>query len=284
MQDTELTAHVLAALAAASALAWCGIFACWLRGKRLVPYEPRRQVPWNGVDVAVVICSALIMLGIGGQMALRYFEVDPSDKSDPHYLQAMLISASVAEVFALLSSVVYLLGRGFGWQSLGIGEGRTAHDILVGIIAALAVDFPLLMLQGLLTQFWPSKHPLIELIREHPSKDMLAPMAILAVLLAPALEELIFRVLIQGWLEKLIRKVRRTRMQWRALQVGAIPIVVSASLFAVVHAHGPDPIPIFLLGLALGYVYHQTHRILPSLVLHACFNGATVLLLAASLK
>jgi membrane protease YdiL (CAAX protease family) len=36
---------------------------------------------------------------------------------------------------------------------------------------------------------------------------------------------------------------------------------------------GLDPIPLFVLGLALGYLYQRTHRILPCIVLHALFNG-----------
>jgi membrane protease YdiL (CAAX protease family) len=34
-----------------------------------------------------------------------------------------------------------------------------------------------------------------------------------------------------------------------------------------------DPVPLFLLALALGYIYHRTHRLLPVFVLHALFNA-----------
>jgi len=37
------------------------------------------------------------------------------------------------------------------------------------------------------------------------------------------------------------------------------PILLSAGLFAALHAtHGPDPIPLFLLALGLGYLYQRT--------------------------
>jgi len=47
------------------------------------------------------------------------------------------------------------------------------------------------------------------------------------------------------------------------------PIFVSSLLFAGMHVgHGADPIPLFFLALALGYLYQQTHRVLPCIILH----------------
>ena len=43
-----------------------------------------------------------------------------------------------------------------------------------------------------------------------------------------------------------------------------------------------DPLPIFFLALVLGTLYYRTHRILPSIVLHAAFNAIGVLLGLAS--
>jgi len=37
-----------------------------------------------------------------------------------------------------------------------------------------------------------------------------------------------------------------------------------------------DPIPLLFLGLALGVLYCRTHRIVPSIVLHAAFNTVAV--------
>ena len=39
-----------------------------------------------------------------------------------------------------------------------------------------------------------------------------------------------------------------------------------------------DPLPIFLLAIVLGLLYYRTHRILPSIVLHAAFNATSVLI------
>jgi membrane protease YdiL (CAAX protease family) len=56
-----------------------------------------------------------------------------------------------------------------------------------------------------------------------------------------------------------------------------VPIVTSAAVFAAMHAsHGPDPIPLFLLAIGLGYLYQRTHRILPCIVVHFLLNACSL--------
>ncbi|MHB9081047.1 MAG: CPBP family intramembrane glutamic endopeptidase [Pirellulaceae bacterium] len=57
------------------------------------------------------------------------------------------------------------------------------------------------------------------------------------------------------------------------------PMAVSALIFAVLHlSHGPDWIPLFFLALGLGYLYRQTHRILPSIVVHFLLNACSIVM------
>ena len=142
--------------------------------------------------------------------------------------------------------------------------------------------------------------------------------SIAAVVVAPICEELVFRLLLQGWLEKWEDK----RLSWRTPEIlessveqtsdsgvepiatdidietqsisqpepplrgtaklphGWLPIIITAVLFGLAHTgYGPEPIPLFFLGLVLGYLYQRTHRILPCIVTHAIFNLFTVILL-----
>jgi membrane protease YdiL (CAAX protease family) len=58
------------------------------------------------------------------------------------------------------------------------------------------------------------------------------------------------------------------------------PIIVSSLFFAAVHiGHGPDPIPLFVLALGLGYVYQRTHRLWPCIVIHMLLNGVSMFML-----
>lgn len=55
------------------------------------------------------------------------------------------------------------------------------------------------------------------------------------------------------------------------------PIFVSSIIFALLHySHGPDWVPLFFLALGLGYLYRQTHRIVPGIVVHFLLNGTSM--------
>jgi membrane protease YdiL (CAAX protease family) len=58
------------------------------------------------------------------------------------------------------------------------------------------------------------------------------------------------------------------------------PIFVSASIFAAMHlGHGYDFVPLFFLALGLGYLYQQTHRVLPCIVVHLLLNAGSLVML-----
>ena len=56
-----------------------------------------------------------------------------------------------------------------------------------------------------------------------------------------------------------------------------IPILLSSLLFALAHGgQGAAPFALFLLALGVGYVYQQTHRLLPCLVIHFLVNFTAI--------
>jgi len=62
-----------------------------------------------------------------------------------------------------------------------------------------------------------------------------------AALLAPVFEEILFRLLLQGWLESLDRRLRR-HVPWlaRSVRWGTWPVVLVAVLFAAIHFRFPS--------------------------------------------
>ena len=82
------------------------------------------------------------------------------------------------------------------------------------------------------------------------------------VLFAPVAEELFFRgIVFNAWL-------REAGRVWA--------YVGSAALFAVIHLSLASLLPIFLLGLALAWVYQRTGSLLTPIVMHATVNGISV--------
>jgi membrane protease YdiL (CAAX protease family) len=56
--------------------------------------------------------------------------------------------------------------------------------------------------------------------------------------------------------------------------------MVSATAFGLAHfGYGPEPIPLFLLALVLGFLYQRTHRIIPCIVTHSLFNLFSMIIL-----
>ncbi len=90
-------------------------------------------------------------------------------------------------------------------------------------------------------------------------------LALLAVLLAPVVEELIFRGCIYRFLKS---------------QISPFPAqVASAALFASLHANLAAFFPLVLLGVLLARTYERTGNLLPPILFHSLFNGFTLLLL-----
>ncbi len=94
-------------------------------------------------------------------------------------------------------------------------------------------------------------------------------------LLTPTRGAVIFAaVLLLGWigLRQLIRKKRT---------LGAI--YASAALFAVVHSEvWPTPLPLFVLGLGLGWLAVRTRGVLVPAIVHGLFNAVSVLFVLRS--
>ena len=85
-----------------------------------------------------------------------------------------------------------------------------------------------------------------------------------AVVLAPVLEELLFRGI-------LLRRAERA--------AGTLPaVLISALLFGLYHGNLSQGITAAAAGLALGYAYVRTDALLVSVVMHTAVNAAAFLL------
>jgi membrane protease YdiL (CAAX protease family) len=99
------------------------------------------------------------------------------------------------------------------------------------------------------------------------------PLALMAITLAPFFEELFFR----GFLQPLLTRTF-------GLVLG---ILLTAALFGGLHAVEylfvwQYVVAIGLVGVALGFVRARTNSIVPTTIMHGCFNGLQVIALALS--
>lgn len=204
-------------------LAWI-LIALRIRAHRqVIPYEPRRPVPWQGVDLAVLLLAfflaSTVVVGIWRSLDKDFPKQDDarstdaspnltktkdkSESGDKSVFDARLMAAD-----AIVELV--MVGVAIGWLSfrvratrtdLGFRLSRIRSDVLTGTAAFFAVAMPVLLLESVLVNFIPYKHKIIEAVKQQPDDLTFAIAAVLAVCVAPVFEELFFRVLIQGCLE-----------------------------------------------------------------------------------
>jgi membrane protease YdiL (CAAX protease family) len=207
---------------------------------------------------------------------------------------------------ALTLACYTLLTLAFGATRRDLGLPGSLKELVrdagIGATAFLAALFPIYAIQFLLTQLLEPEHvhPLIEELAVNHTPQMMIAAAMAAVVAAPLFEETAFRLTFQGWLERvqansltsrsrrldddpLIAAVEALRVDPRQASVapgfprGWAPVVISALLFAAAHAgHGVAPGSLVVLGVAMGYIYQRTHRIVPSIVCHMCFNAFSI--------
>ncbi len=130
----------------------------------------------------------------------------------------------------------------------------------------------MMMIADYITQFIPTEGPLLgplydiytELLQSI-AEDSVA-LIIMTVILAPILEEILFRGI-------LMRGLINNKMDPK------IAIILAALIFGLVHFNPWQFVGAFLLGLVLGLVYYKTKSLLMPILLHAFNNLVSALLM-----
>jgi membrane protease YdiL (CAAX protease family) len=271
-QRELLVIAILSSLMMASLVVWLNAARRLAEGETLVPYEPRLRAPWNVIDVLWLVLAWPIFELAGLRLAATGDAIGDGGLS-----MAGLAGVTAGHFLWAVAAIIYLeLRTGAKAHEFGFDTTQLKEDVRLGGLTFLAAAPLVYGVQIVVSKFWPPlEHPLAKLISAQNSPALLALAALSAVVVAPLSEELLFRVILQGWLERVLR--RRSRA-WRGAQ-RVLPILISSALFSVMH-QGADRVALFVLALFLGFLYRQTHRIFPSFVLHSCINALAVLALS----
>src|SRR5687768_11442347 len=152
----------------ASVVPWFYLIARWRRYGHILPYEPRRPVPWG-------VAGALLAVAFTGLTILAAIAADGSvDQAVPTARQAAvsLVASIIMQMFGPgLLLFIALISRA-SRADIGLPPLRLsaiARDVLIGVIACLAALMPVRLVQlGLMYAFkLPNeitKHPLVEML------------------------------------------------------------------------------------------------------------------------
>jgi len=205
------------------------------------PLEYKEYQPVPGWAILVFL-AALPLIGVPAVRLLP-----------DHGMLALLATFFGVGLLAVLVAVAPL-----GWAAAAALGLRAAgwRSILLGVLGTIAVSFAVSQL-GLRPE---GVRQVTEVIRE--PAQFLGTLAILAIL-APLVEELVFRGLLYGWLAG----------RWGS----GLAFVTSSLAFAAAHIELTHVILVLPLGLWFGWLRRRTDSLLPSLVAHMINNGAAVL-------
>lgn len=317
----------------------------WLR------WRPR-AVPWTGAEVVLVfflVCffwpqCVVELLGRGSVFRWIYGAGVPSPDAATKleaWLKVRRGIWSLLLAFPIQVATIVWVLRGISGTrlyQLGLSRSRLASHLWIGWVGWLFTA-PVILLANLAVSWlyarWvgtrPEDHFLTRLVQEHPLPIDWVLIVLSAVIFAPVIEEMLFRGVLQRWLESrpsasigvtiaalglavLFRLDRlpaavgrgdlgdlgielapagfalllllgfplaqRIGRRWLPRASAASAIYASSAIFALFHANvWPSPIPLLCLALVLGFLAYRTQSLVPSITLHALFNGVACVML-----
>lgn len=176
----------------------------------------------------------------------------------------VLFFAEVVIVWTALN-ITLIRMRGFTWGDLGwvpvspgwLAIGAAGSIAIFGLM--IAVQLVLFSLFGGGLSFLPQALPLLP----RSVAGFLISFILLAVCV-PIVEEFLFRGVVYRWM--------RDRFSLYGALVG------SSAIFALAHLifGAAGGLQIFVIGLALAYLYERSGSLLPSMVLHGVNNGIAI--------
>jgi membrane protease YdiL (CAAX protease family) len=159
-------------------------------------------------------------------------------------------------------------------ETLGLSLGgvkRVVSDILIAptyYLASLIVLFGVLLvysaaLQQMNIEMSQGTHPIVPILVSSGDQETRRMIFILAVVIAPFVEEIMFRGAFYSWL-------RSHLPAWGA-------IIISSVVFAAVHPQGAvGVVPLTVIGCLLAFLREWRGTLLAPMLAHACVNAGTL--------
>ncbi|HTL71633.1 MAG TPA: CPBP family intramembrane glutamic endopeptidase [Candidatus Eisenbacteria bacterium] len=241
----------------------------WLLRRRLrrLPFLARTQehheVPWG---MPAILNIFLLLLFVEALLLSAEFAYFWFSGREPLPRDLFVMLNSIVRDILVVGLLLWLVRRRFGRPLSEIGLTtrdfpRQAAAGLVTYLAALPVLVLVLALTQLVAQLVSYKfppQPVVEMYLREEKHGTLAFFTIFVAVLGPVMEEIFFR----GFAYKAFRT--RFGVRYAAL--------VTAVIFAALHASVIAFVPIFLLGLYLTYLYEKTGSLVPGMTAHILHN------------
>lgn len=260
----------ISALAAVSVpvLALAGVF-------RARPVTgPERMLP--GESIVNLMGILILSASVGYFAAFAIWQAIHLSIPKDHAEDVITAAAELSVLACLLLLSSRLRPRGL--QQLGLTTRnffRAIPRALLGIWGIFPLVYAAMIVVQLVIELLhrklPEAHPMLQQLQGSEHTIWFAVIVFEAVVLAPMVEESLFRGFIQTILVYVFG--RRSGPTPTARWVG---IIITALLFGAVHGELAFVFPLFVLAVGLGYVYERTGNLWACIFIHGAFNAMQI--------
>lgn len=226
---------------------------------------------WKLKDAAKVFLVYIILMFVGMPVMVRamkiFFGFHALNDIGPRNL---ILFLSLFINVLICSYVLYIVCIEYRQPvtALGLSGVNLSENIKHGI-KRYAITLPLIILAGfvinLISSYYgrtPEMQDVVQWVLEEKSIFILVSLIFFGIVIAPVMEEIMFRGFLQTALKNSV--------------CGRYAIAITASLFAAVHMDIFAFLQIFILGMLLGYLYEKTQTLVASTVVHILHNSLTL--------
>lgn len=217
---------------------------------------------WDVWDVAKVV---ILFLFFGYMLILIescLIRIVPLFNNDSFRIIA---NSSILDVLTIVFILYFTIAQyGEKPAALGISLKNFTKNVfygLVGYVAAVPALVAILIATAVFTnliKYVPEKQFVVELFLKEKDMGFLIYTSLFAAIAGPLVEELFFRGFLYNACKKYMSKV--------------FAMVITAALFAGLHAHPVGFLPIMALGVLLAYLYEKTGTLVSSITVHIIHN------------
>lgn len=274
MEGTELTNWTVHLITAGFVAAWGVLLLRWTYvtgfGKEVLKKSPERRNKMTTVVPFIPLVIWILVMWASQSMVIAVLgDITGAKRAIADNLILGISAIIGAGIILFIAERDFVRGiKGFGLKSKGI-----AGDLWRAFVTLLAV-WPLMVAAIYLTMrvggliwgedFQMSRHRELNVIAEYKAPQLRALVFVVAVVIVPFFEEMLFR----GMFQSMIRAY--TRRVWTA-------IILCSIIFTTVHPNISHWAPLFILSMGLGYVYEKTGSLWTAVFMHAMFNGIAIL-------
>jgi membrane protease YdiL (CAAX protease family) len=252
------------------------LLACWLLdtslGRKALDGSPLRR---NSMPLYIPLVPLVLWFGAVSTAVIIVQKLTPDLSGWQEIFRDHIVMSLGA--IATIAVMMFLAHVHFSRRLKGFGLNiRTiVKDFFMAFFNLLAV-WPLILAAVTITIFFVKlfsgqeyqmqQHQQLEMVTEYPQLPLRIMIVFVAVVIAPLLEEMIFRGFVQTTIRSFIN-IRNSA--WPA-------IAASSVFFAIMHADPAHWPALFVLGVCLGYSYEKSGSLFRPIFIHLFFNASSV--------